>query len=77
MSEGFGPQARTFSLCTGTGETPRQYAAILMDANMPVIDGFFASRLIPGTHGTAHHSLNAAVLEQDRQRCREVGVVGF
>ena len=68
------------SLRTGTGETPRQYAAILMDANMPVMDGFEASRIIIGTHGAAAPpiiALTASVLEEDRQRCLQAGMVGF
>ena len=68
------------SLRTGTGETPRQYAAILMDANMPVMDGFVASRLIISSHGKCAPpiiALTASVLEEDRQRCREAGMVGF
>ena len=68
------------SLRTGLGEVPRQYAAILMDANMPVMDGFVASRTILATHGTRAPpiiALTASVLEEDRQRCREAGMVGF
>lgn len=68
------------SLRTGLGETPRQYAAILMDANMPVMDGFVASRLIISTHGTQAPpiiALTASVLEEDRQRCLQAGMVGF
>ena len=68
------------SLRTGPGETPRQYAAILMDANMPVMDGFVASRLIIATHGTQAPpiiALTASVLEEDRQRCLQAGMVGF
>ncbi|WP_296901883.1 hybrid sensor histidine kinase/response regulator [Polaromonas sp.] len=72
------------SLRTGTGvttrEEPRQYAAILMDANMPVMDGFVASRQIIGTYGAAAPpiiALTASVLEEDRQRCADAGMVGF
>ena len=72
------------SLRTGMGgtsrEAPRRYAAILMDANMPVMDGFVASRLIINTHGKAAPpiiALTASVLEEDRQRCLEAGMVGF
>jgi signal transduction histidine kinase/DNA-binding response OmpR family regulator len=68
------------SLRTGTGETPRQYAAILMDANMPVMDGFAASRQILSRHGHAAPpiiALTASVLEEDRQRCLEAGMLGF
>ncbi|MFZ2295198.1 MAG: response regulator, partial [Polaromonas sp.] len=68
------------SLRKGTGEVPRQYAAILMDVNMPVMDGFAASRLIISSHGSAAPpiiALTASVLEEDRQRCFEAGMVGF
>ena len=68
------------SLRTGTGEKPRHYDAILMDANMPVMDGFVASRLILSTHGRAAPpiiALTASVLEEDRQRCKDAGMVGF
>ena len=68
------------SFRTGTGDTPRQFAAILMDANMPVMDGFEASRLIIGTHGAAAPpiiALTASVLEEDRQRCLQAGMIGF
>jgi signal transduction histidine kinase/DNA-binding response OmpR family regulator/HPt (histidine-containing phosphotransfer) domain-containing protein len=72
------------SLRTGTGATtregPRQYAAVLMDANMPVMDGFAASRQIISTHGAAAPpviALTASVFEEDRQRCLEAGMVGF
>ena len=68
------------SLRTGIGETPRQYAAILMDANMPVMDGFDASRIIISSHGAAAPpiiALTASVLEEDRQRCLQAGMIGF
>lgn len=59
---------------------PRAYAAVLMDANMPVMDGFAASREIIAAHGTAAPpiiALTASVLEEDRQRCLAAGMVGF
>ncbi|MFS2034926.1 response regulator [Polaromonas sp. CT11-55] len=59
---------------------PRPYAAILMDANMPVMDGFAASREIIAAHGAAAPpiiALTASVLEEDRQRCLAAGMVGF
>ena len=68
------------SLRTGAGEVPRQYAAVLMDANMPVMDGFVASRSILAAHCALAPpiiALTASVLEEDRQRCREAGMVGF
>jgi signal transduction histidine kinase/DNA-binding response OmpR family regulator len=68
------------SLRRGAGQTPRQYAAILMDANMPVLDGFAASRQIISSHGNAAPpiiALTASVLEEDRQRCLDAGMAGF
>ncbi|WP_341909856.1 response regulator [Polaromonas sp. YR568] len=58
----------------------RPFAAILMDANMPVMDGFAASRQIINAWGTAAPpiiALTASVLEEDRQRCLAAGMVGF
>jgi signal transduction histidine kinase/DNA-binding response OmpR family regulator/HPt (histidine-containing phosphotransfer) domain-containing protein len=60
------------------GSTP--YAAILMDANMPVMDGFEAARLVLANHGQAAPpiiALTASVLEEDRQRCLDAGMQGF
>lgn len=68
------------SMRTGTGETPRRYAAILMDVNMPVMDGFEASRLLIASYGAATPpiiALTASVLEEDRQRCLQAGMIGF
>jgi signal transduction histidine kinase/CheY-like chemotaxis protein len=68
------------SLGTGLHEMPRRYAAILMDANMPVMDGFVASRTILSKHGSLAPpiiALTASVLEEDRERCRAAGMVGF
>ena len=68
------------SLRTGAGDPPRQYAAILMDANMPVMDGFAAARVILATHGASAPpliALTASVLEEDRQRCLQAGMIGF
>lgn len=58
----------------------RPFAAVLMDANMPVLDGYAASRLIRRTHGTKAPpiiALTASVLEEDRRRCYEAGMIGF
>ncbi len=58
----------------------KPFAAILMDANMPVMDGFTAARVILSTHGAAAPpivALTASVLEEDRQRCLDAGMVGF
>jgi signal transduction histidine kinase/DNA-binding response OmpR family regulator len=58
----------------------KPFAAVLMDANMPVMDGFDATRLILSAHG--HRAppivaLTASVLEEDRQRCIDAGMLGF
>ncbi len=56
------------------------YAAVLMDVNMPVMDGLEATQLILATHpGIAPPliALTASVLEEDRQRCIDAGMVGF
>ena len=56
------------------------FAAVLMDANMPVMDGLEATQLILATHGDAAPpmiALTASVLEEDRQRCLDAGMVGF
>jgi signal transduction histidine kinase/CheY-like chemotaxis protein/HPt (histidine-containing phosphotransfer) domain-containing protein len=58
----------------------RAFAAILMDANMPVMDGFVSSRLIRSTHGDKAPpiiALTASVLEEDRQRCFDAGMASF
>jgi CheY-like chemotaxis protein len=58
----------------------RRFAAVLMDANMPVLDGYGSARLIISTHGKAAPpiiALTASVLEEDRQRCQDAGMMGF
>ncbi len=66
------------SLSRQAGAVP--FAAVLMDANMPVMDGFDSARLILSTHGKASPpivALTASVLEEDRQRCFDAGMLGF
>ena len=66
------------SLSRQDGQVP--FAAVLMDANMPVMDGLEATQLILATHGSAAPpmvALTASVLEEDRQRCLAAGMVGF
>ncbi len=56
------------------------FAAILMDANMPVMDGYAAARQIISVYGKAAPpiiALTASVLEEDRQRCLKAGMLGF
>ena len=58
----------------------KPFVAVLMDANMPVMDGFSAARLILSTHGPAAPpivALTASVLQEDRLRCLDAGMVGF
>ncbi|MCX7255753.1 MAG: ATP-binding protein [Polaromonas sp.] len=68
------------SLRIGAGLTPRPYAAVLMDLDMPVMDGCTASCQILATHGAAAPpviALTASVLEEDRRRCFVAGMVEF
>jgi signal transduction histidine kinase/CheY-like chemotaxis protein/HPt (histidine-containing phosphotransfer) domain-containing protein len=56
------------------------YAAILMDANMPVMDGYAAARQLISTYGAAAPpmiALTASVMQEDRQRCLDAGMLGF
>ncbi len=56
------------------------FAAVLMDANMPVMDGYEASRAIIAQHQHAAPpilALTASVLEEDRKRAQDAGMVGF
>jgi signal transduction histidine kinase/DNA-binding response OmpR family regulator len=58
----------------------KRFAAVLMDANMPVLDGYGSARLIISTHGKAAPpiiALTASVMEEDRQRCLDAGMMGF
>ncbi len=58
----------------------KPFAAVLMDANMPVMDGFTSARLILSIHKQLAPpivALTASVLEEDRQRCLDAGMVGF
>jgi CheY-like chemotaxis protein len=58
----------------------KPFAAILMDANMPVMDGYAATKIILSTHGAMTPpiiALTASVMEEDRQRCLDAGMHGF
>jgi signal transduction histidine kinase/DNA-binding response OmpR family regulator len=57
-----------------------RFAAVLMDANMPVMDGYAATQKILERYGQSAPpiiALTASVLEEDRQRCRDAGMVDF
>lgn len=59
-------------------QTP--YALVLMDLQMPVMDGFDATRAI---HSLAHHAqtpvlaMTANAFDEDRRACLEAGMVDF
>ncbi len=56
------------------------FCAVLMDANMPVLDGYGATQTILerfGSQAPPIIALTASVLEEDRQRCRDAGMVDF
>jgi CheY-like chemotaxis protein len=54
------------------------YVAVLMDLQMPVMDGFEATAAIRADLGSsvAVFALSASVLDEDRVRCEEVGMNG-
>ncbi len=58
-----------------------QYDLILMDMQMPEMDGITATREIRGGNGlnkqTAIIAMTANASEEDRRACREVGMTGF
>jgi signal transduction histidine kinase len=52
------------------------YHAVLMDVQMPVMDGLEATRRITALHtGVPVIGLTAHALEEERQRCRDAGMV--
>ena len=56
------------------------YDLILMDMHMPVMDGLAAThaiRQMPGLEDLPIVALTASVLEVDRERCRQAGMVDF
>ncbi len=58
----------------------KAYACVLMDANMPVLDGYEASKKIIarwGAQAPPIFALTASVMEEDRQRSSDAGMVAF
>jgi signal transduction histidine kinase/DNA-binding response OmpR family regulator len=56
------------------------YACVLMDANMPVVDGYEATKRIIARWGAKAppiFALTASVMEEDRQRSSEAGMIAF
>ncbi len=59
--------------------TPQRYDLILMDVQMPVMDGFTATRLIRSWAGSAIPvlAMTAGVTESERMQCTEAGMDDF
>jgi len=58
----------------------RPYALVLMDLQMPVMDGLTATRAIhalPHHHGTPILAMTANAFDDDRRACMEAGMVDF
>jgi signal transduction histidine kinase/CheY-like chemotaxis protein len=58
----------------------RAFDCVLMDCQMPEMDGFEATRsirLLPGRTNIPVIAVTAGVLEQDRVRCEQAGMDGF
>jgi CheY-like chemotaxis protein len=60
--------------------TTRTFDCILMDCQMPDMDGFETTRLIRAMPDRSHIpiiAVTAGVLEEDRNRCEQAGMDGF
>ena len=56
----------------------RQYDAVLMDMQMPVMDGFEATRTLRAQGNQVPIiALTANAMAQDERKCRESGCTGF
>jgi CheY-like chemotaxis protein len=78
------PAPRWTSPATAAGgrypaRPPREYDMVLMDMQMPVMDGFTATRILRQELGLSLPiiAMTAGVLESERERSRESGITDF
>ena len=59
----------------------RSYAVVLMDGQMPVMDGYEATRAVRAMESGARHTpivaLTASAMREDRERCLQAGMDDF
>ena len=75
---GYEVEVASNGLAAVAAAASRSFDAILMDCQMPEMDGFEATALIRAAEGTTRHTpivaVTASAMEQDRQRCLDAGM---
>jgi two-component system sensor histidine kinase/response regulator len=78
---GFGVEIAVNGLDALEALERNRYAAVLMDCQMPVMDGYETTERLRQREGTARHTrviaVTASALASDRTRCLEAGMDAF